>query len=118
MSEYDISRSPYLHLPNEQSADERKLRRFRRLLERALHELREVLRSDVEAACDLDGTVPFRMPRPGTCELSWLEPITRMLTLVRDIEAEIGRPFDHPEPQWLDDLLDGKWELVEGSDPA
>jgi hypothetical protein len=92
------------------------------LLERALVQLREVLRSDVETACDLEGTMPFRTPRPGTCELSWLEPITQMLTLVREIEAQIGTPAelnwapDLSGPQWLTDLVAGKWMLVEGSD--
>jgi hypothetical protein len=88
------------------------------LLERALVELREVLRSDVETACDLMGPYPDRTPAPGTCDLPWEEPINRTLALVRDIEAEIGRPTDLEwtseltGPTWLTDLVEGKWGLT------
>lgn len=88
------------------------------LLERSLIELREVLRSDVLTACDVTGPASNRVPVPRTCDLTWVETLTRLLDLIREIEAMIGTPADlkwTPElagPGWLTDLVAGRWGLT------
>lgn len=82
------------------------------LLERSLATLRDLLRSDIECAFLMEGArVEDSKPVPGSGDVESLRLIVPVLDLVRDIEAAIGRPVEHPEPQWLDDLLDGKWGL-------
>ncbi|ADZ70096.1 hypothetical protein [Polymorphum gilvum] len=99
-------------MANEKSADERKLRRLTDLLDRALFELRGELVSMVETACELAWDGMDHVPVPGTaCPVS-VPGIAARALLIIEIEAEIGRPAEHPEPQWLDDLLDGKWGLI------
>ncbi|MBA5777452.1 hypothetical protein H2509_13420 [Stappia sp. F7233] len=87
--------------------------KHRALLERALAELRHTLRSDVECACELERDWANEIiPVPGTCDEMMADLCERQLNLVRDIQAEIGGFAEHPEPQWLDDLIDGRWSLT------
>lgn len=82
------------------------------LLERALFDLRGELASMVEAACELAWDGMDHVPVPGTASQETVPAIADRVLLIREIEAEIGRPAEHPEPQWLDGLLDGKWVLT------
>lgn len=82
------------------------------LLERSLMMLRDVLRSDVECGFVMvENGLGDVVPEPGTGDPATLNLINPELCLVRDLERKIGRPVDHPEPQWLDDLIDGKWSI-------
>lgn len=83
------------------------------LLSRSLERLRADLASLVETSCNLDWNEAGEIvPRPGSCGIVAKEDIEQRLALVREIEAAIGRFAEHPEPQWLDDLIDGKWSLT------
>lgn len=86
--------------------------RLENLFERALAEFRGELASMVETACNLTWDGMDHVPVPGTASPETVPAIADRVQLIREIEAEIGRPFDHPEPQWLDDLLDGKWGVA------
>ncbi|SOC26969.1 hypothetical protein [Stappia indica] len=110
MSDYQTHPSPYR--PTVKSADERKLCRLTGLLERSLADLRGELASMVEATCELAWDGMDHTPVPGTAAIETGSVIADRVLLIREIEAEIGRPAEHPEPQWLDDLLDGKWGLT------
>jgi hypothetical protein len=85
------------------------------LLERALVELRATLAGYVETSCGVDAEL---RPVPGSCEAECVAPIEQLLGLVRDIEAMIGTPADlgwTPDmagPEWLTDLVAGKWGLT------
>ena len=85
------------------------------LLERALVELRATLAGYVEVSCGADADL---RPLPGSCEAECVAPIEQLLSLVRDIEAEIGTPADLSwtrelvGPEWLTDLVAGKWRLA------
>lgn len=87
----------------------------RALLERALVELRATLAGYVETSC---GCGEDLCPLPGSCEAECVASIEQLLALVRDIEAEIGTPADLfwtrelEGPEWLTDLVAGKWDLT------
>ncbi|ADZ72422.1 hypothetical protein [Polymorphum gilvum] len=110
MSDDPTLQSPYR--PAVKSADERKLCRLTDLLERALAVLRGELASMVECCCELAWDGMDHVPVAGTASPESVPVIAELALLIIEIEAEIGRPADHPEPQWLDDLLDGKWGLI------
>jgi hypothetical protein len=110
MSDYDTRRSPYR--PAVKSADERKLCRITSLLKRALTDLRGELVSMVETTCEIAWDGMEHAPVPGTASPETVPAIADRVLLIREIEAEVRRPAEHPEPQWLDDLLDGKWVLT------
>lgn len=81
------------------------------LLKRALADLRGELTSMVECCCELAWDGMDHVPVPGTASPETIPAIADRVLLIREIEAEIRRPAEHPEPQWLDDLIDGKWGL-------
>lgn len=83
------------------------------LLSRSLEQLRADLTGFVETGCNLDHDAAGQIvPRPGSCDPDCMEEIEERLGLVREIEAAIGRFAEHPQPQWLDDLVDGRWSLT------
>ena len=84
------------------------------VLEDILEHLRNELQVNVESAC-LPGRTATGdyYPKPGTCDEIQHPYVARPLDLVRRLEAEIGRFEDHENPQWLDDLIAGKWSLRE-----
>ena len=82
------------------------------LLEESLEYLREQLQGDVECLCILrhvDGDI---VPEPASIDPDDAPEVERLLDLVRRIEGAVGRPAEHANPQWLDDLIDGKWGLL------
>jgi|TARA_A100001391_G_scaffold50885_1_gene30975 hypothetical protein len=79
------------------------------VLERSLAEHRGNLSEIIESCSELDQADGDWVPRAGSLHHEAASAVTRLIALVRDLEAIAGRPVEHPEPQWLDDLLDGKW---------
>lgn len=82
------------------------------LLERAIEIVRDDLQGLVEGHSSLrlaeSGEI---FPEPGTFSAGMMPLCEAWLQLIRDAEAEIGRFEEHRSPQWLDDLVDGKWKL-------
>ena len=79
------------------------------VLERSLAEHRWNLAEIIESCSELEEVDGAHVPRAGTLHREAASAVSRMTALVRDLEAIVGRPVQHHEPQWLDDLLDGKW---------
>ncbi|MBV6648097.1 MAG: hypothetical protein KI789_00090 [Hoeflea sp.] len=76
-----------------------------------------ILRGALEAA--VEGIVVFKadaweelLPVPGSAREADADAVVPILTVVQGFEAIVGRPVEHEAPQWLDDLIDGRWFLT------
>ena len=83
------------------------------LLCRSLEWLCDDLEQNVECASSLvQSATGELLPVPGTCDDGAAAYCAELMSLITEIEDTIGRPYDHANPQWLDDLLDGEWSLT------
>ncbi|QPC44494.1 hypothetical protein HW532_18405 [Kaustia mangrovi] len=82
------------------------------LIDRALEVIRGELEAMVEVICELRQDEHGQIvPVPGSATPDEARHGESLLQLVRDMEAVSGRFAEHQNPQWLDDLVDGKWSL-------
>lgn len=89
------------------------------LLERSRDELAEKLESLIDNFSV--GTIHpgrsegelVRIPDLSTLMPQFVDGAEKLLQLIREIESEIGRPYDEAAPQWLRDLIDGRTSLPE-----